>query len=110
MPIDAGSLTNYGKIQRITRARFGVSEVPTPQDLFPCWAAISTKGGREFYAAKAASPQLTHEVVIRWRADQTVRPADQFVFKGRIFDIQTVINTDETNEEWRLNCIERLAQ
>jgi len=52
-------------------------------------------------------PTLSHEVTIRYRRDLVIRPADVFLFGGRYFDIQAVVNVDEANEAFKLFCIER---
>ncbi len=106
--VPAGERRCFCKIQRINNTRNGAALDRTPQDLFTCWAKISTTGGREFQQAKAMTPQLSHEVTIRWRRDIQPTAKDIFVFGAREFDISAVINVMERNEDLMLHCVERV--
>lgn len=48
---------------------------------------------------------VSHRVTMR-PPGVTVTPAEQIVFNGRIFNIESVINPEERNQELQLMCRE----
>lgn len=82
--------------------------------LFPCRAAISTEGGREFFTAKQLGAELSHEVVIRWRpgvvAEMRVMFDDLSNGVIRYFDIKRVVDMDEGHRWLHLWCTEAVGQ
>ena len=71
------------------------------------WSYIRTLSGGEKIAAKQVQATLTHEVTIRYSSGvAAVKPADQVVLGGRVFDIKDVRNVDEGNIEIRMICKE----
>jgi len=65
-------------------------------DFWTCWAMIKTIQGREYFAAGAERNEGTIRFIIRYTPG--IDPAMRIVYKGRIFDIESVINDDERNE------------
>ncbi len=72
------------------------------------WAAIVPLSGREFFATAQSleSKEISHRIGIRYRSG--LRPDMRIVYGTRYFDIKSVINIDERNEELELICIERV--
>ena len=60
------------------------------------WGRIDSKGGAEFFRAKAVNADLTHEITIRWQPGIT--PKMRVLFQDpndgsdRYFDIQSIPN------------------
>lgn len=72
------------------------------------WANIVPGTGREFVLAKQERPQLTHQVTLRYRP--SVTPKQRLIAQDtngrRAFNIETVVNVDELNEQLLLYCSE----
>jgi SPP1 family predicted phage head-tail adaptor len=72
------------------------------------WANVSPGSGREFEIAKQERPTLSHQITIRYRP--SVTPKQRLVAQDRngrrAFDILTVVNTDELNDQLVLYCSE----
>jgi SPP1 family predicted phage head-tail adaptor len=56
------------------------------------WAAVRVTGGGEGMAADVVSGRLTHEIVLRYRADVT--PEMRFREGSRVFDIRAAFDPD----------------
>jgi len=95
-------------IERATEARdtFGEAD-PTWATFATRWAAILPQSGREFTAAKALYPELTHLVETRWVAGVT--PKMRVRYGTRRFDIVAVMNQEERSVEMTLACRELVA-
>ena len=76
-------------------------------DYLPVWAYIEPMTGRELIAAQAQQSEVTHQVVIRYRAGITA--AMRLVYEGRIFDILSVVDTDTQHRRLVLQCAEGLT-
>ena len=75
-----------------------------------CYASISTGNGRELFAAKQTFADLSHNVVIRFKAgikhEMRVKFADPKAETTRYFNIRAVMNPDERNEMLELQASE----
>jgi phage head-tail adaptor, putative, SPP1 family len=56
------------------------------------WADVRTSGGREFWEAKKLTPELTHEVEIRYRDD--VVAGMRFLYGTQVLRIQAPVDPD----------------
>ncbi|MCZ0754313.1 phage head closure protein [Anoxybacillus sp. J5B_2022] len=65
------------------------------QDRHHLWAAIKTLRGREYYEAATTQNENTVRFVVRYTAGIT--PDMRIQYKGRTFEILSVINDDERN-------------
>lgn len=71
------------------------------------WASIEPASSRELFMAQQLQHVVTHKVTIRYVAGVTT--AHQIVFGSRVFNIQSVLNTDENNRTLVLLCEEGTA-
>lgn len=62
-------------------------------DVKTVWTMIKTVSGREYYEAAATQNENTVRFVVRYTSGIT--PDMRIVYKGRPFDIVSVINDDE---------------
>jgi SPP1 family predicted phage head-tail adaptor len=62
------------------------------QTLDEVWAAVRVTGGGEGLAADGVSGRLTHEIVLRYRADVT--PAMRFRDGARVYDIRAAFDPE----------------
>lgn len=63
--------------------------------------------GSEVVAAVQTQSEMTVEFRIRYREDVT--PRDRLVWRGRVFGIRAVANTDHKFRTLSLHCIERVS-
>ena len=70
------------------------------------WASITPSTGAETIVADALAGRVTHEIVVRHRADIT--PAMRFRNGARIFEITAVIDVEERRRLSRCLCREEL--
>lgn len=61
------------------------------------WAEISPLRGREYWASKQTTSEITGKIRIRYLVDITSKM--RVKFGERIFDIEAVLNTDERKIE-----------
>ncbi len=77
------------------------------QLLAKTWASIEPIKGEEYFAAAAVQAATTHRVTMRVLPSITVKPWDRLVFKGRILEIEAVMDTEERGRELELLCKEK---
>lgn len=70
------------------------------------WTAIKTVRGTEYVSAAATQNENTYRFIIRYRSD--VDPRMKIDFKGRIFDIESVLNDDELQKTLTIVAKERV--
>ena len=71
------------------------------------WASIAPVTAREFFVASGERAEVTHRIGLVY--GPTVVPRDRIVYGSRIFDIRSVLNTDERNRELLLMCTEHVT-
>lgn len=69
------------------------------------WGALEEGPGDERYASGRIEGRLTHNVLIRARAD--IAPGHRLRYGLRIFDIRAVMIADERHRRMRILCTER---
>jgi len=67
-------------------------------------ASINPLSGRELIRAKQVELEVDTEVIIRYL--DGLSPKMRIVYRDRVFEILSVINTEERNRELRLLCSE----
>lgn len=67
------------------------------------WAEVEALQGSTFVQAQKLNVQLTHRVKMRYHP---ITDANRLLHKGRILDIDYILNVDERNVELRINCAE----
>jgi SPP1 family predicted phage head-tail adaptor len=102
-----GKLRHRVRLQEyvISKDSFG-AEVENWSDTATVWASIEPLSGREYFAAQQINAEVSTKITIRYRAG--VKPTMRILFGGRIFEILSVINTEEKNRELILMCREVL--
>lgn len=70
-----------------TEAWADIASVPT------VWAQVKPKSAKEQFFAQKIDPDVTHEIVIRWRDD--LNPKMRIVHEGRVFQIKGIRAEDE---------------
>jgi len=81
-------------------------DVPTYVDFATVWAAVEPLRGREYFEAQKIRPEMQYRVRMRYLAGVTTDM--QVIYRGKILDIQSVINVDERDAELHLMCLERI--
>ncbi|MDF2546141.1 MAG: phage head-tail adaptor, putative, family [Anaerosolibacter sp.] len=71
------------------------------------WASVEPLRGKEYLQVDRVNAEVTHRIVIRYLAG--LKPDMRIDFKGRVFDIQSIINVDEENREMQLMCLEKVV-
>lgn len=79
----------------------------TPVDSPPTWAKIEPLQGDEQLQAMQTGMVRPHRFTIRYRAGLT--GATRIVYEGRVFDVRSVVDTDERHEELVILADEVLA-
>lgn len=73
-------------------------------DVRSVWASIDPISGKEFYAAEQSQSKVTHK--IRCRYFSGAKTEQRIKYKGRIFQIVSVINWGERSEDLMFMCEE----
>lgn len=81
------------------------NKVPNWQEEATVWAEVKPLNGYEKVIAERTGQQLTHNVKMRFRSD-IKKDKHRINFKGRILEIEYIINKDERNVELNLQCRE----
>jgi SPP1 family predicted phage head-tail adaptor len=81
------------------------SEFLYPVVFATCWASIQALASKYTEKQEQVVTEATHKVVIQYRSGVT--SAMKVRFEGRIFDIQAVLDPDETHDQLWLMCYER---
>ncbi|ALB71025.1 phage head closure protein [Cronobacter muytjensii] len=67
-------------------------------DVVQVWANVTDLSARDFVAAKAGQNEVTTRIIIRWRDDVTDK--HRILYRGRIYDIQGVLEDDKSGREY----------
>lgn len=106
--INAGQLDKRMILQAPTIARADDgAETITWTTLATIWAGIRTLRGREYWQAQQVNSDVTHEVLIRYRA--RLSPRFRLIFEGRTLEILSIQNADEGRTDLILLCKEVVA-
>lgn len=73
-------------------------------DVYRCWANITPIQGKEFYQAETINSDLTHRIRLRYK--NGISSNMRILYRGRIFNIVSVINDYEKNVSLQLMCRE----
>lgn len=100
--------------KRITFCRYEEKENALSQteqtltEVKTVWASVEPTRGREYQEAQRIRPELTYKITTRYHKE--VAP-DMFIkFKGRYFNIVSIINVKEKNEMLEIICTENLQK
>ena len=102
---DPGSLRHRVEIQQASLTTDGAGgHSESWSTLATVFAAIEPTGATSTFGANQRLERVTHRVTIRWRAD--VASGMRLVHDGRILDIRTVRDPDETARYLTLEALE----
>lgn len=87
----------------VSRDSFGAETVAWRTEK-TVWASIEPISGREYFLAQQVQSEITHIIKIRYYSG--VRTDWRVIFGSRIFDIKSVINLKERNNQMALMCRE----
>lgn len=103
--MNTGKLRHRATIQQLVSTDDGAGgSIETWQNVATVWAAIEPLRGNERYTAQQVQSTLTHKVTIRYR--EGIKPQMRLTYKGRIFDIESVIDIEERHRWLELLCSE----
>lgn len=108
-PIDAGRLNKkitFLKLEYSTD-KMGQS-VPEWKKLKKVWATVKAVRGGEYYEAQKLRPELTYKITTRFH--KGITPEMRIEYKGRIFEIKTVINVEEEDYMLEMQCVEYIEK
>lgn len=101
--MNAGTLKHRVTLQQETKVTDeGGGSTITWANVADVWASVEPLSGRELFAAQQVRGTLTHKIIMRYRPDISVNSKMRAVFNGRIFNITTVINSKESNDQLQL--------
>ncbi len=72
------------------------------------WAKAGPLKGREYLEARKVQPELTYLFEIRYI--EGVTPDMKIEFKGRTFNIQSILNVDERNRFLEIYAVEKVEK
>ena len=94
--IKAGDMRHRASLQRKQRAPDGAGgSVITWQEYATPWCKITPKTGSERIYLDRLNAQGLSSVLMRYRSD--IDEKDKFVFRGREYQIRSIINVEERN-------------
>ncbi|WP_434642754.1 phage head closure protein [Thermoanaerobacterium thermosaccharolyticum] len=103
--MNAGKLRHRATIQQLVSTDDGAGgSIETWQDIVTVWAAIEPLRGNERYTAQQVQSTLSHKVTIRYR--EGIKPQMRLTYKGRVFEVESVIDVEERHQWLELLCSE----
>lgn len=103
--VTAGDLRRRVSIETYTTTRDSIGgETKTAATLATVWASIEPLFGMEIKEAGRILSDVTHQIVIRYRADVTAKM--RVVYGSRKFDIFSVQHDEESQRMTYLDCKE----
>jgi SPP1 family predicted phage head-tail adaptor len=103
--VRAGQLRHVVEVQESTDSRNAHGGIT------PSWTTIKRRRfqfvdsrGREFQLAKATNADMTH--LLKGRYWQGLTTENRFLFNGRVLEIDSVVNTNERDVEYLVQCRE----
>jgi SPP1 family predicted phage head-tail adaptor len=104
--MNPGKLNKRILLQRCVETEDGFGGGATSWvDVAYAWASIEPLEGREYYQAQQINSAITHKVRIRYR--DGITPDMRFVYNGRTFHIDSVVNEREERRFLVIRCQEK---
>jgi SPP1 family predicted phage head-tail adaptor len=85
-----------------------LEKTKVPKVFCKTWGELLDKGARIVKQLNSTHPEITHVITIRYRPG--ILEEMWIIYKGRILDIETIINPMEKNEELKLHCKEKVIR
>ena len=106
--LHSGQLRHHVTVERLTLTPDGIGGgVSTWATLYQPWAYIRPASGWERMAGMQLESPITHTIYLRYNTSITTR--DRVVHRGRVFNIRSIIDTDEQKTFMELRCEEGVA-
>lgn len=102
-----GVLKHRGTFYSAGVTRSGIDRVPTWTEEGSRWMEIMPVSGKEGVEHQAVRQSVTHKVTIRHWAD--VDPSWKIVCRGRVFQIESVLNWSESDKTMILQVKEMMG-
>lgn len=106
MTVEAGKLNKQISIQSATFGRdaLGGPSVTYTSTVLNTWARVQPLIGREYFASKQLQAVVDTKFTIRYPGTVTVAPTMQLTYNSNKYNIESVINVNEANQELVLMC------
>jgi len=101
----SGKLNHLVTIQSKTEVNTVGQMIPTWGTLTTAWASIEPTGGNESEGNQKISATTSHKITIRYKSGISAK-ANRILWGTRVFDINAIMNTKESDEELILLCKE----
>jgi SPP1 family predicted phage head-tail adaptor len=88
------------------------SPVTTWSNIAWCWAQITPVGGSEAKNLESLQPDVSHTILVRYGGaikPERVTPKLRILCDPRVFEISSVLNTDERNTQLVIAATERVG-
>lgn len=109
MKLDAGKLRHRVRVQKPSRSADAQGnpvigwENETNAGIDGIrWASLEPLRSRELFLAAQAAVRSTHRMRMRWFTGLTTQHRVAMVDDGRVFNLDSVINVDDTDSEYEL--------
>jgi len=98
--MQAGKLNKRITLQRPVKTQSPVTGAVVNgwADQAELWATVTDLSARDFVAAQAGQSEVTTRITIRWREDVTDK--HRILYRGRVYDIQGVLEDDKSGREY----------
>lgn len=102
----------YDKRMRLFKPTLGEpsatgEQAVTGTEIARMWCSLEPLQGREYYAASQVQATTTHNIKTWYRSDITPDSTMWLTYGNRRFDIESVVNIEEANEEFLFRVHER---
>lgn len=106
---NTGKFNKRITFRRIVQKSDTLGDHPVPEDVTTRWASVKGVRGSEYYEAKKLRPEKAFIVHCRYFKidDEEVSPEMTIIYRGRILEIDSVINIDEEDQEYEIRATER---
>lgn len=106
--MNIGKLRHRVTVQQMTETRDTTGEVlETWTDVATRSAYVEPKSGSEKDKRGVETVENTYKVTLRYQAG-LVTTARRLIYKGRLLDIESVINVNEANATYEVTCRDRI--
>jgi SPP1 family predicted phage head-tail adaptor len=106
--IQAGRLSKHIVIESLdTVATASGGTTDTPRTVAVTWASIEPLTGREAWLAKEQLSSVSHKITTRYVSG--INAKMRAVYRGRIFNFESVVNVGERNAELVIMATEATA-
>lgn len=91
----------------VNRGVYGEVSAPSWTSVATRWARVEPLSGREAWQAQQVRPDVTHKVTLRYY--EGLGPRHRLKAGSRVFNITSVIDTENRHREMVCVCVEEVA-